>query len=73
MAYRQSIPAQIAPEISREERMARAYRLTMLGGISVPHTEVTEFYASRGIWRDDGTPTSHVLLTAELNRRGLNR
>jgi hypothetical protein len=69
----QSIPEQIEPTVTREERIIRAYRLAMIGGVSVPHTEVTEFFTSPGIWADDGQPRACVLLTAELNRRGLNR
>lgn len=59
--------------ISIEERVARAYRLTVIGGVSVPHTAVAPWFNNPGIWRETGEPTSHVLLTAELNRRGLNR
>jgi hypothetical protein len=59
-------------KVDRDERVRRAYRLAMIGGVYIPHTEVTPFYESGEIWREDGTPSRHVLLTAELNRRGLN-
>jgi hypothetical protein len=66
------------PSVDPDERRARSYRATM-AGVKAPHTSDNplhawcNFWNGPGLWDANVFPSKTMLLTGELNRRGLNR